>query len=52
MDRRSAAKAPVSPVARILVHEETLDPSFLPPRLVLGEKELELTLRRYREALG
>ena len=38
--------------ARILVKEETLDPSFLPPRLVHREKELELTFRRYREALG
>ena len=52
MDRGGAAEAPVRPVTRILLHEETLDPSFLPPRLVRREKELELTLRRYREALG
>ena len=39
-------------VARILHREETLDPSYLPPRLVRREKELELTRRRYREALA
>ncbi len=37
---------------RILVKEETLDPSYLPPQLVHREKELDLTFRRYREALG
>jgi archaeal cell division control protein 6 len=37
---------------RILTREETLDPSFLPPRLVRREKELELLTRRYREALS
>jgi len=37
-------------MSRILVREETLDPSFLPPRLVHREKELELTSKRYREA--
>ena len=36
----------------ILVREETLDPSFLPARLVRREPELELLRRRYREALG
>ncbi len=47
-----ATEAPVTGPVRILAREETLDPSFLPPRLVRREKELELTLRRYREALG
>ncbi len=42
----------MSSVTRILLKEETLDPSFVPPRLVRREKELELTFRRYREALG
>jgi archaeal cell division control protein 6 len=37
---------------RILTREETLDPAFLPPRLVRREKELELLTRRYREALS
>jgi len=37
---------------RILTREETLDPSFLPPRLVHREKELDLLTRRYREALA
>ncbi len=36
---------------RILQREETLDPAFLPPRLVRRDKELELLTRRYREAL-
>jgi len=39
-------------VPSILVREETLDPSFLPARLVRREPELELLRRRYREALG
>ncbi len=52
MARSRAAKRTVTPVARILLKEETLDPSFVPPRLVRREKELELTFRRYREALG
>ncbi len=38
-------------VDRILTHEETLDPSFLPQRLPHREKELELLGRRFREAL-
>ena len=36
----------------ILVREETLDPSYLPARLVRRDSELELLRRRYREALG
>lgn len=39
-------------MARILVHEETLEPSFLPPRLLHREKELELLGRRFRDGLG
>ncbi|HTT73444.1 MAG TPA: AAA family ATPase [Thermoplasmata archaeon] len=42
----------MSPPARILVREETLDPSFLPPKLVHRERELELLGKRYRDALG
>jgi archaeal cell division control protein 6 len=42
----------MSPASRILVHEETLEPSFLPPRLVHREKELALLTKRYRDALG
>jgi len=38
-------------VARILLAGETLDPSFLPDRLVRREKELELILGRYRASL-
>jgi archaeal cell division control protein 6 len=41
----------MSPRAPILVHEETLDPSYLPPKLVHREEELGLLGRRYREAL-
>ncbi len=37
---------------RILVREETLDPSFLPPKLPHRETELGLLSRRYREALS
>jgi archaeal cell division control protein 6 len=37
---------------RILLREETLDPSFLPPKLPHREPELTLLFRRYREALG
>jgi len=37
---------------RILVREETLDPSFLPPRLVHREREIELLSKRFREALS
>jgi archaeal cell division control protein 6 len=39
-------------MSRVLVREETLDPTFLPPRLVHRERELELTSKRYREALA
>jgi cell division control protein 6 len=42
----------MTPSSRILVREETLDPSFVPPRLVRREEELELLLRRFREALS
>ncbi len=38
--------------ARILLKEETLDPAYLPPRLVRRETELQLLTKRYREALG
>jgi len=37
-------------MSRILVREETLDPSYLPPRLVHREREVELTGKRFREA--
>jgi cell division control protein 6 len=37
---------------RILLHEETLDPAFVPPRLVRRETELGLLSKRYREALA
>ena len=36
---------------RVLTHEETLDPSFLPQRLPHREAELDLLGRRFREAL-
>jgi cell division control protein 6 len=39
-------------LARVLLKEETLDSSYLPPRLVHREKELELAYRRFREALS
>ncbi len=38
--------------ARVLLHEETLEPSYLPPRLVRRDAELNLLLRRYRDGLG
>jgi len=41
----------MTPSSRIFVKEETLDPSFVPPRLVHREEELALLARRYREAL-
>ena len=37
---------------RILVREETLDPSYLPPRLVHREREIELLSKRFREAFA
>lgn len=39
-------------VPRILVHEETLDPGWVPPRLQHRDRELGLLLRRYRESLA
>ncbi|HKS59564.1 MAG TPA: AAA family ATPase [Thermoplasmata archaeon] len=36
----------------ILEHEETLDPAFLPPRLVHRERELARLLERYRTSLS
>ena len=39
-------------VPPILVREETLDPSFVPARLVRRDAELDLLRRRYRDALG
>jgi len=39
-------------VRPILVREETLDPSYVPPRLVRRDAELDLLRRRYRDALG
>jgi cell division control protein 6 len=39
-------------MARILLHEETLDPAYVPPRLVRREEELTALARRYRESLG
>jgi len=42
----------MTPVSPILVREETLDPSYLPARLVHRDAELDLLRRRYREALG
>jgi archaeal cell division control protein 6 len=40
------------PVSRVLLKEETLDPSFVPPRLVRREAELTLLGKRYREGLA
>lgn len=48
----TARMASPSVVPRILVAEETLDPGYLPGRLVRRERELELLLKRYREALA
>ncbi len=39
-------------MARILVAEETLDPGYLPPRLVGRETEVALLAQRYRDSLG
>ncbi|MCI4317719.1 MAG: hypothetical protein L3J96_04210, partial [Thermoplasmata archaeon] len=39
-------------MVRILTAEETLDPAFLPPKLVHRDKELGLLLQRYRQSLG
>lgn len=40
------------PVASILQHEQRLDASFLPSRLVRREKELGALFQRYRGSLG
>ena len=37
---------------RILTHEETLDPAFVPPRLVRRETELDLLSKRYKTSLA
>jgi cell division control protein 6 len=39
-------------VSRILLHEETLDPNFLPPKLVHRSAELQRLTRRYGESLS
>ena len=39
-------------MSRILIAEETLDPGYLPGRLVRRDRELAVLLKRYREALG
>jgi Cdc6-like AAA superfamily ATPase len=39
-------------VERILVQEESLDPAFVPPRLVRRETELTLLTKRYRDSLA
>jgi Cdc6-like AAA superfamily ATPase len=39
-------------VPRILLAEETLDPGYLPARLVRRDTELKLLTKRYRESLG
>jgi len=42
----------MSATATILLREETLEPSFVPPKLPGRENELALLGRRYREALA
>jgi archaeal cell division control protein 6 len=42
----------MTPSPRILLKEETLDPSFLPPRLVHREAEQTLLTKRFREGLA
>jgi Cdc6-like AAA superfamily ATPase len=39
-------------VERILVQEESLDPAFVPPRLVRRETELTLLTKRYKDSLA
>jgi archaeal cell division control protein 6 len=39
-------------MGRILVREDTLDPSFVPPRLVHREREIDLISKRFREAFA
>ncbi|HTT15967.1 MAG TPA: AAA family ATPase [Thermoplasmata archaeon] len=41
----------MTPSARILLHEETLEPSYVPARLPRRDPELSLLGRRFREAL-
>jgi archaeal cell division control protein 6 len=42
----------MTPATKILLREETLDPSFVPAKLPHRETELTLLGRRYREALA
>ncbi len=42
----------MTPTSRLLLREETLEPSYLPPKLPHREQELTLLFRRYREALA
>ncbi len=42
----------MTPAPNLLLHEETLEPSFIPPKLPHRESELALLGRRYREALA
>jgi archaeal cell division control protein 6 len=42
----------MSPTGRVLLREETLDPSYLPAKLPHRDAELALLTRRYREALA
>jgi archaeal cell division control protein 6 len=42
----------MTPSPSVLLREETLDPSFVPPKLPGRESELGLLGRRYREALS
>ncbi|MGB6443340.1 MAG: AAA family ATPase [Thermoplasmata archaeon] len=42
----------MTPNSRILLKEETLDPSYLPPRLPRREAELGLLGRRFRDGLA
>ncbi len=39
-------------MGRILLAEETLEPSYVPPRLIRRETELKLLTQRYRETLA
>jgi archaeal cell division control protein 6 len=42
----------MSPTARILLKEETLDPAYVPPRLVRREAEHTLLSKRFRDGLS
>lgn len=46
------ASGPTVAVDRILLAEESLDPAFVPPRLVRRDTELTLLQKRYRESLA